>query len=164
MRLHNRSIHPLMYIGSIICFISFTTNCELHYREISAEEIIQKQEEKRKLLLLAEKKIHPWILNKIDLMHTESARANPNVKELYSTKNIPVDDLGRLFIVVKAKSLVKTKFIEIEIKALGGKIYAQDLAGSCWVYRCWMPYEKIRELAKLYEVKNISIKPYFVIR
>jgi len=164
MKLRLRFIYLLMYIGSIMCIIFFAINCEVHYSKISAEDIIQKEEEERKLLLLAEKKISPLILKKIDLMTTENARANPKVKEVYYTKSIPIDDLGRLLIDVKAKSLVKTKFIEIEIKALCGKIIAEDLAGSCWVYKCWMPYEKIRELAKLYEVKNISTIPYFITR
>ena len=108
-----------------------------------------------------EKKIDSFILQQINKMIKENAKNAPDMSKKYSVSGMPVDSNGRVLINVmlpRGSSFADTSIIVRQILREGGKI--KIISRPKFDYpieiNCWVPYEKVKEIAKLDKVSNIS--------
>jgi hypothetical protein len=94
-------------------------------------------------------------------MIAENAKDQLNIKEKYDIWGFPVDAAGRVQVNValllttpRADSVLVTS----KIRKLGGKVrlVSQPLGNYPVEIYCWLPYEIVKEVAKLPQVGNIS--------
>jgi|GEM_PF-1665358 len=149
----------------LVCFSCFLATASLaqitEEQEAKINAAARNAEEIAQNLPANEKKIAWFILERINKMIAENAKANPNVKKEYSLKDLPVDEYGRMHVNVSlllSASSADTIIVKNKIKELGGSVRKINIPRIFYpieIY-CWIPYEAIKEVAKLPVLGNIS--------
>jgi len=108
-----------------------------------------------------EKKITWFILKRINLMIQEQAKFHPDPKKKYSVPSMAVDEKARVLLnVALRRGASKSDTIEVarRIRELGGRVKTVSKPQSDYpveIY-CWLPYEVVKEIAKMEKIASIS--------
>lgn len=107
----------------------------------------------------SEQKIAGHILERINLLIKEQAKLHPDPKKAYSTPGFPVDSEARIRVIVVTNcdaDQTPAIIAERKIKALGGTVRSNHVTSDGPIEMdCWLPYEAVKELARLPEVTGI---------
>lgn len=148
----------IIIFSSLFKTVSFAQFTEEQEAKINAA--VRKAEEKARNLPAHEKKIAWFILTRINRMIKEDAKNNPNVIKEYSSKGFCVDENGRVQVNVALLRSAKSssEVVANKISKLGGRVrlISNPLGNYPVEMYCWIPYEAIKEVAKLKQVGNIS--------
>jgi len=155
----------LVFIALFCLILLFSVNRALAQwtaeQEAKSNAEIEQLKENAKNLPPHEKKIATFILTRINKMIAENAKDSPNIQEKYGTWGFPVDAAGRVQVNValllttpRADSVLVTS----KIRKLGGtvRLVSSPLGNYPVEIYCWLPYDIIKEIAKLSQVGNIS--------
>ncbi len=145
-----------LLLSTRLSYAQFTQDQEAKMNEIArqAKEIV-------KNLPRHEKKIQGYIRKRINKMIEENAKGDPNIKEKYSSDDLLVDQSGRMHVNVSlflSASASDTLAVTRKIVEVGGviqKVTIPNFRFPINIY-CWIPYEAIKEIAKLESVGGIS--------
>jgi hypothetical protein len=111
-----------------------------------------------------DQKIASFILERINLMIREQAKFHPDPKNTYSTRGLPVDNKARVRVIVTTNcdaDQTPAIIAERKIKALGGTVRSNHVTSAGPIEMdCWLPYEAVKEIAKLPEVSGIHGIPF----
>jgi len=105
-------------------------------------------------------KINEELLDLIDIMTLENARANPHVKNNYSTREIPVDNFARIRILIRTKPVCQVSNIEKALKRMNGIADSNNSYLSNQLLCYWLPYNKIKKLSTFNDIEKIIPNSY----
>jgi hypothetical protein len=150
------------------CFIvglGYIAGAQAQYtpeQEAKINAAVKKAEEEARNLPAHEKKLESYLLKLVNKMTAENAKAQKDIPKKYGNRSTQIDAQGRLFVRIRSASVADTLKIRNEVINRGGKIYRIVISrvGFSPSVAAWVPYDQIKELAKMPQVGAVlTIEP-----